>query len=114
MEEAGVVESTTSAFSSPVFLLKKPAPPNAPKDYKPQFWAVCDMSRVNLQMQPIFFRLPTAEQAIHKIGHARAQYFNVLDNRNAYYGLPLRRGHVTSQPSRRQGYIFVSKDYVSG
>jgi hypothetical protein len=74
-KKAGVVESTTSAFSSPVFLLKKPAPPNAPKDYKPQFRAICDLRRVNLQVQPIFFGLPTAELAIHKIGHARARFF---------------------------------------
>jgi hypothetical protein len=35
--KAGVVEPTTSPFSSPVFLLKKPAPPNAPKGYKDQY-----------------------------------------------------------------------------
>jgi hypothetical protein len=88
-KNAGVVESTTSAFSSPVFLLKKPAPPNAPKDYKPQFRAIYDLRRVNLQVQPIFFGLPTAEQAIHKIGHARANFFSVLDNSNAFYGLSI-------------------------
>jgi hypothetical protein len=88
-KKAGVVESTTSAFSSPVFILKKPAPPNAPKDYKPQFRAICDLRRVNLQVQPIFFGLPTAEQAIHKIGHARAKFFSVLDNSNAFYGISI-------------------------
>jgi hypothetical protein len=36
-KKAGVVEATTSAFSSPIFLLKKPVPPNAPKDYKVQY-----------------------------------------------------------------------------
>jgi hypothetical protein len=102
-KKAGVVEPTTSAFFSPIFLLKKPAPPNAPKDYKPQFRAICDLRQVNLQVQPIFFGLPTAEQAIHKIGHARAQYFSVLDNRNAFYGVPIEEGSrdVTAISSSR-------------
>jgi hypothetical protein len=70
-----VVEATTSPFSSPVFLLKNPAPLNAPKGYKDQFRTIADMRRVNLQIQPIFFGLPTAEQAIHKIGHSREEFF---------------------------------------
>jgi hypothetical protein len=55
------------------------------------------MRRVNLQIQPIFFGLPTAEHAIHKIGHSRAQYFTVLDNKHAFLDCLSRKGHVTSQ-----------------
>jgi hypothetical protein len=87
--KAGVVEPTTSPFSSPVFLLKKPAPPNAPKGYKDQYRAIADMRRVNLQIQPIFFGLPSAEHAIYKIGHSRAEFFTVLDNKNAFFGVPI-------------------------
>jgi hypothetical protein len=100
--KAGVDEPTTSPFSSPVFLLKKPAPPNAPKGYKDQYRAIADMRRVNLQIQPIFFGLPSAEHAIHKIGHSRAEFFTVLDNKNAFSVCPSMKNHVTSRPSHPQ------------
>jgi hypothetical protein len=101
-KKAGVVESTTSAFSSPIFLLKKPVPPDAPKDYKVQYRPIADMRRVNLQIQPIFFGLPTAEHAIHKIGHPRLSSSR-LDNRTCLFGVPIEEGSrdVTAVSSSR-------------
>jgi hypothetical protein len=87
--KAGVVEPTTSSLSSPIFPLKKSVPPNAPKGYKDQYRAIADMRRVNLQIQPIFFGLPSVEHAIHKIGHSRAEFFTILDNKNAFFGVPI-------------------------
>jgi hypothetical protein len=61
------------------------------------------MSRVNLQVQPIFFGLPTAEHAIHKIGHSGLNISRSWIINMPFSGLSIEEGSrdVTAVSSSR-------------
>jgi hypothetical protein len=56
--KAGILEPTTSVYSSPIFLIKNP-PPNAVPSTRPSFRLICDFRGLNLHVADQFYVLPT-------------------------------------------------------
>jgi hypothetical protein len=89
--QSGVMEPTCSPYSSPIFLVRKPSPPGAPSQTGNgnNFRVITDFRQLNLKLSPVYHALPRVEDCMHKIGQSKATLYLILDNKGAFYSLPL-------------------------
>jgi hypothetical protein len=89
--QAGILEPSSSPYSSPIFLVRKPSPPDAPSQTGNgnNYRVISDFRQLNLRIAPVYHALPRVEDCMHKIGHSKATLYSILDNKGAFYSLPL-------------------------
>jgi hypothetical protein len=78
--QAGVMEPTISPYWSPIFLVRKPNPPETPANTGNgnSFRAVTDYILLNLKISPVYHALPRVEDCMHKIGRY-SQYLTIRE-----------------------------------
>jgi len=81
MERAGVIEPSTSPWSSPVVIAKK-------KDGRPRF--CIDFRKVNEVTEKDAYPLPQVEATLDKLRGAK--YLSTIDLKNGYWQVPLASG----------------------
>jgi hypothetical protein len=111
--QAGVMEPTTSLYSSPIFLV-----PGTPGNTGIAWRAVTDFRSINLRIYPENHALPRVEDCMHKIGQSKATLYSIFDNKGAFYCLPLadwrrRAGtsHLQHLQISRSLYTHASRHY---
>jgi hypothetical protein len=106
--KAGILEPTTSVYSSPVFLIKKSPPPGALPGASPSYRLIADMRFLNAHVADQFHVLPTPDQLISKLGHERPRILSCFDNKCGFFSLTLEEGSrdVTAVTSSRSHYRF--------
>jgi hypothetical protein len=89
--QSGMLEPSCSSHSSPIFLVRKPSPPGAPSQTGSgnNFRLISDFRSLNSRLAPVNHALPRVEDCMHKIGHSKATVYTILDNKGAFYSLPL-------------------------
>jgi hypothetical protein len=106
--KAGILEPTTSAYSSPVFLIKKLLAPGALPSVSPSYRLIADMRFLNEKVADQFYVLPTPDQLVSKLGHERPKILSCFDIRCGFFSLTLEEGSrdVTAVTSSRAHYRF--------
>ena len=80
LREAGILEDSTSPYSSSVFLVRK-------KDGN--YRIVTDDRKINLKLLPLYYCLPSADTVVHKLGSAGSKFISSFDTKSAFLALPL-------------------------
>jgi hypothetical protein len=107
--KAGILEPSTSAYSSPVFLIKNPPAPNALPGTPPSFRLICDFRFLNAQVADQFYVLPTPDQLVSKSGREKPKISSCFDNKCGFFALTIEEGSrdVTAVTSSRAHYRFA-------
>jgi hypothetical protein len=94
--QSNILEPSCSPYSSPVFLVRKPRPPpRAPPQTESETgsgntWRiVTDMRQINQRVAPLYHALPRVEDSMYKLGHSKATFYSVFDQKGAFFSLSL-------------------------
>lgn len=90
---AGLIEESTSDYSSPAILVKKP---------NNEFRLCIDYRKLNKKIKKIQYPMPIIEEVLGKL--ANNNYFAKLDLASGYYQIPIR--YLTSFSTNEGQYQF--------
>lgn len=82
MEQNGIIEPSTSHWSSPVVLVKKK---------NGEFRFAIDYRKLNKVTIPMSFPLPHLDSVFDCIGEAQAKFLSCLDMRSSFWQVPLEK-----------------------
>ncbi len=87
MRDQGILVESDSPYSSPVMVVKR-----AGKTGDAAYRVVADFRKLNEKLDRDYFHVITnVDDVITKIGHAHAEYYTVLDNKQGYHQLPVAK-----------------------
>jgi hypothetical protein len=87
---------------------KKPPAPGALPGASPSYRLIADLRFLNEHVADQFYVLPTPDQLVSKLGHARPKILSCFDNKCGFFSLTLEEGSrdVTAVTSSRAHYRF--------
>ena len=88
--DAGLIEPSSSPYSSPVIVVDKPRR-GQDKDLPPQYRMCIDYRLLNRNTRPYSGPLPIIQDVLESLGGAR--YYSSLDLRSGYHQMPIKKEH---------------------
>src|SRR6266536_979562 len=82
MQQAGIVEPSTSLYNFPICVIKKS---------DQTFQVILDLSRLNAIVKPIYNVLPRIQGLLEKISAWKLTCYSSLDMKSAYNSVPLSK-----------------------
>lgn len=86
--DAKIIEVSNSPWNSPAFLVKKGG--GTPDN--PQYRFIVDLRMLNKRIAPLFWPLPSVEDAIQQIGQQKANLFSIIDQKSGFFQLGISEG----------------------